>query len=244
MKKLGLEKGRYNGFVATTSFETMELRHQLDIAQAHDEYEKAEKILEQLRSQLNTKIAENQRVLEDAEIQIQKNLHKISVEHALERQKMLFEGLLDSDKKEFRHIPMRNEVLIINHYCGMLSQIGYKNEAIALYIHALEKMRKSHINIKYRYRSFSLLLCNYVYEYRDLTAAYETLRNELSCGKASVLPFCLIDLLHIWDCEGKPERECMKLSEYIYYISDLFHFSNEKKNYADFLQRKKVIILL
>lgn len=243
MKKLGLEKGRYNGFVATTSFETMELRHQLDIAQAHDEYEKAEKILGQLRTRLNTKITENQRVLEDAEIQIQKNLHKISAEHALERQKTLLESLLDSDRKELRHIPMRNEVLIINHYCGTLSQMGHKNEAIALYLHALEKMRKSHINIKYRYRSFSLLLCNYVYECRDITAAYETLRNELSCGKASVLPFSLIDLLHIWDRDGKPERECMKLSEYIYYISDLFHFSKDKRKYADFLEKKKVTII-
>ena len=35
MEKLDLEIGRYNGFVATDSFETMELRYRLSIEIAH-----------------------------------------------------------------------------------------------------------------------------------------------------------------------------------------------------------------
>lgn len=243
MEKLDIEKGSYNGFVVTDSFETMELRHQLDTALAHNDYETAENLLEQLRLQLDTTIAENWRVLEDAEILIHRKLHKITAEAALKRQGKLLESLLNAEKEQLRHIPMRNEVLIINHYCGILLELGDKNEAVSLYIQALEKIRRSRMNVRYRYRSFSLLLCNYVFECREPKPAYEVLKNELFCGKASVLPYCLIDLLHILDKEGKTEQECLKLSEYIYYVSDLFHFSNEKKIFFDFLIKKKISIL-
>ncbi len=243
MEKLDLEIGRYNGFVATDSFETMELRYRLSIEIAHNEYQQAEIILEKLRTQLDMTITENQHVIEDLKILIHRSLHKISIEEAYERQKKLYESLLDTDQISLRHIPMRNEVLIINHYCGILLDLGRKNEAIHLYVQALKKIRRSHMNVQYRYRSFSLLLCNYVLECPELTLAITVLKNELSCGKASVLHFCLIDILHIWDNEGKPEQECMKLSEYIYYISDLYNFSTEKKQFADFLLSKRVTIL-
>ena len=243
MEKLDLEKGRYNGFVVTDSFETMELRHQLSIKIAHKEYQQAEIILEKLRTQLDMTITENQHVVEDSEILIYRSLHKISIEEAYERQKKLYESLLDADKKNLRHIPMRNEVLIINHYCGILLELGQKKQAVNLYIQALEKIKRSRMKIQYRYRSFSLLLCNYVLECPELTTANEVLKNELSCGKASVLHFCLIDILHIWDNEEKPVQECMKLSEYIYYLSDLYNFSDEKKKFADFLLSKRVTIL-
>ena len=51
---------------------------------------------------------------------------------------------------------------------------------------------------------------------------------------------CLIDLLHIWGKEEKSDQKCMKLSESIYYISDLYNFINEKKKFDDFLLKKGV----
>ncbi len=120
MEKLDLEIGRYNGFVATDSFETMELRHHLETLLVHGEYEKAEYLLENLKSQLDMSFTENQHFVEDSEIHIHRRLHKITMEEACERQKKLYESLLDADKKNLRHIPMRNEVLIINHYCIIL----------------------------------------------------------------------------------------------------------------------------
>lgn len=240
MEKLNIERGLYNGFVTTDSFEVMELRHQLNIALAHDEYRKAKDLLDQLRSQLDTAIAGNRYVLEDAKILIDRKLQKITTEAALERQQKLFESLLDTKKEKLRHIPMRNEVLIINHYCGILIGSGQKNKAADLYTQTIGQLRRSHIDVRYRYRSFSLLLCNYVYCRRDHSTVCEVLKNELFCGKSSVLSFCLIDLLHIWGKEEKSDQKCMKLSESIYYISDLYNFINEKEKFDDFLLKKGV----
>ena len=94
MEKLDLEIGRYNGFVATDSFETMELRYQLNIKITHNDYEKAEYLLENLKSQLDMSFTENQHFVEDSEILIHRKLHKITIEDAYKRQKKLYESLL------------------------------------------------------------------------------------------------------------------------------------------------------
>lgn len=243
MDKLDIEKGRYNGFVITDSFETMTLRHHLDIALSHNEYAKAENLLEQLRSQLDTTIIENQNTLEDAEILIHRKLHKISTEEAFERQKKLLESLLDAEKKTLRHIPMRNETLIINHYCITLLDLGHADKAIDLYLHSLKKIQKSRINVKYRYRSFSLLLYNYAHLTQDYSAACNVLKNELYCGKASVLPLCMHIISLFLEDSGEPRQIWMRYAEYIYYMSDLYNFLYEKEKFSAFLKRKNIKII-
>lgn len=243
MEKLDIEKGAYNGFVVTDSFDIMELRYQLNIALAHDEYQKAEILLEQLRLQLDTTITENRLVLEDAEILIHRKLQKIPVEEAFERQKKLFENLLDTKKEKLRHIPMRNEVLILNHYCGILLESDRKNEAVKLYMKIIEQLQKSRINVKYRYRSFSLILCNYIRITQDYFNTCKALKNEMYCGKASVLPFCMHNLSLILENTGEPKVIWMKYAEYIYYMSDLFNFMHEKESFSSFLKNKNVNII-
>ena len=243
MEKLDLEIGRYNGFVATDSFETMELRYQLNIKITHNDYEKAEYLLENLKSQLDMSFTENQHFVEDSEILIHRKLHKITIEEACERQKKLYESLLDADKKNLRHIPMRNEVLIINHYCGIFLDLDRKNEAIHLYVQALEKIRKSRMNVQYRYRSYSLLLYNYIHITQNYLTACETLKNELYCGKASELPLCLHIISLILENRGEPKEIWMWYAECIYYMSDLYNFLQQKQKFSTFLKEEDINII-
>ena len=243
MEKLDLEIGRYNGFVATDSFETMELRHQLNIKITHNDYEKAEYLLENLKSQLDMSFTENQHFVEDSEIHIHRRLHKITMEEACERQKKLYESLLDADKKNLRHIPMRNEVLIINHYCIILLELGQKSDAVNLYVQAIEKIRRSRMNAQYRYRSYSLLLYNYIHITQNYLTACETLKNELYCGKASVLPLCLHIISLILENRGEPREIWMWYAECIYYMSDLYNFLQQKQKFSTFLKEEDINII-
>ena len=243
MEKLDLEIGRYNGFVATDSFETMELRYQLNIKITHNDYEKAEYLLENLKSQLDMSFTENQHFVEDSEIHIHRRLHKITMEEACERQKKLYESLLDADKKNLRHIPMRNEVLIINHYCIILLELGQKSDAVNLYVQAIEKIRRSRMNAQYRYRSYSLLLYNYIHITQNYLTACETLKNELYCGKASVLPLCLHIISLILENRGEPREIWMWYAECIYYMSDLYNFLQQKQKFSTFLKEEDINII-
>ena len=243
MEKLDLEIGRYNGFVATDSFETMELRHHLETLLIHGEYEKAEYLLENLKSQLDMSFTENQHFVEDSEILIHRKLHKITIEEACERQKKLYESLLDADKKNLRHIPMRNEVLIINHYCIILLELGQKSDAVNLYVQAIEKIRRSRMNAQYRYRSYSLLLYNYIHITQNYLTACETLKNELYCGKASELPLCLHIISLILENRGEPKEIWMWYAECIYYMSDLYNFLQQKQKFSTFLKEEDINII-
>lgn len=243
MEKLDLEIGRYNGFVATDSFETMELRYHLETLLIHGEYEKAEYLLENLKSQLDMSFTENQHFVEDSEIHIHRRLHKITMEEACERQKKLYESLLDADKKNLRHIPMRNEVLIINHYCIILLELGQKSDAVNLYVQAIEKIRRSRMNAQYRYRSYSLLLYNYIHITQNYLTACETLKNELYCGKASELPLCLHIISLILENRGEPKEIWMWYAECIYYMSDLYNFLQQKQKFSTFLKEEDINII-
>ncbi len=243
MEKLDLEIGRYNGFVATDSFETMELRYRLNIKITHNDYEKAEYLLENLKSQLDMSFTENQHFVEDSEILIHRKLHKITIEEACERQKKLYESLLDADKKNLRHIPMRNEVLIINHYCIILLELGQKSDAVNLYVQAIEKIRRSRMNAQYRYRSYSLLLYNYIHITQNYLTACETLKNELYCGKASVLPLCLHIISLILENRGEPREIWMWYAECVYYMSDLYNFMQQKEKFSTFLKSEDINII-
>ena len=243
MEKLDLEIGRYNGFVATDSFETMELRHQLNIKITHNDYEKAEYLLENLKSQLDMSFTENQHFVEDSEILIHRKLHKITIEDAYKRQKKLYESLLDADKKNLRHIPMRNEVLLINRYCIILLELGQKSDVVNLYVQTIEKMRRTRMNVQYRYRSYSLLLYNYIHLTQDYSTACEILRNELYCGKASVLPFGIHIISSILENRGEAREIWLWYAECVYYMSDLYNFMQQKEKFSTFLKSEDINII-
>lgn len=244
MEKLSLEKGRYNGFVATDSFEIMELRRKIDIELSRNAYEKADNIVKELKKQLDMNILENKKLIEDLEILIQQKLHVIPIDEAIKRQKEILISTYIFEEKKLRHIPMRNEVLLITHFWANLIQLGNKEEAMELYSQVLQCMKESKVSTKYRYRSFSLVLTNYAHEKRDETLSYDALRNELVCGKASVIPFCIINIL-VNEREKKNPQDCLVWEKAVYYLSDMFYFEKIKSVYKSYIEQEyKDIILI
>lgn len=251
MEKLGFEKGRYNGYVVTNSFETMELRDELDRLIMRNRYQEGEKILDKLKCSLDIQIPENKQVIELHHIIIAKHLEEITPLQALEKLKELFSCFGSFNNKTFHHIPRRNETVIINNLCILLYDLKQEKEAYSLCKTALQIIQNSKINVKYNYKAYSLLLNNYIhlcknlhYESEERKFAFIALKNEFICGKASSLPFCINNVLQILDKDGTPPAECDKWAEAIYYMSDLYYFNKEKELYKNFLINERHINII
>lgn len=238
MGKIGMEKGRYNGYAVTNSFETMEIRRNLDRLLSHGEYPKAEEMIKKLKANLNMDIQENKQMIYNMEMVIERNLHRLTYEQILDKQKELLNGIVDYRKQIICHIPMRNEVLLINNICISLEKTKQMDNARRLYEIVLQKIQKSKVDVRYRYRSYSLLLSNYTHISWNCRLAYKSLKNELVCGKTSILPLCLNTILILLQREGKSEQEYLKWAKAVYYMSDLFIFEKEKECFASYLREK------
>lgn len=248
MEKLGMNRGRYCGYVVTESFEIMELRRRLDTLVTRRDYRTARELLEKLRTQLDMEIEENQSVVVLFESIIGKYLKEISTEQALEQQKSLLNGLVDLDKPDFRRTLTRNEALLINNICIMLCDLGRREDAIHLFEGALQRFWNSRVGLKYRYRSYALLLNNYVHE--RVNSGYacgeyicEGIKYELLCGKGSTMPLCINNILITLSRSGHSREECDMWAKAMYYMSDLYYFEEEKEAYRKFFREKRQIEL-
>lgn len=238
MRNLGLEKGRYNGYVVTDSFEVLDFPPKLDSAIMRSDFKGAREILERLKSSLDMDNVANKFAVQLYETIIAVRLNEIAGEKALEKQLVLLRGIMDFDRSGFRHIPMRNEVLLVNSICKFFGDSECKKEeGIHLAKYTLELFRNSRVDVRHQYLSYAILLSNYVHYAREYEAAVEALRNEMICGKASELIFCLNNMLIIMQGDW-PKEECRKWAKAIYYMSDLYYFVKEKQVYGDFLKEK------
>lgn len=243
MDKLGLKKRRYNGGVITQSFEVMELKRSIDGFLMRRDCQQAKEATERLKKVLNMKIPENQMVVSLYEILIQKNLREMTSQEAFEQLKQLSEKFMNFEEKTFYHIPMRNEVLVINNICIVLCKIGRRDEAIELYRITLEKIRSSKVDVKYRYRSYQLLCNNYIHECqcKDIVETLKELQLEFLCGKAMTLPLCIDNILQILLRNDVPREDCDEWIKAVYYMCDLYYFEKDKLLYGQFLENIRFI---
>jgi uncharacterized protein YqgQ len=152
--------------------------------------------------------------------------------------------VIEDNNIVFYHIPMRNEVLMINQLFILLNEIGQKQIAIKLMQCVLQKMYNSKISLKYRYRSYALLLNNYVRVCRKWNFAVEALNIELLCGKASMIPFCINNILKVLEKEGVSDTILDQWSIAVYYMSDLYFFDKEKEIYREYLEVNRRITIV
>ncbi|MDE7479438.1 MAG: hypothetical protein K2M91_16135, partial [Lachnospiraceae bacterium] len=245
MEKLGIEKGRYNGFVVTDSFEVMEMKRNIDGYLMYRDFQKAKEVTKELKQHLDMNIAENKWVIEAYEVIAAKYLREMSYQETLERLKGLAKNIYNFDEKTFSHIPMRNEVLLINNICITLSEMGQEQESTEIYRLTIQKIKSSKVKVKHRYRSYAILLNNYMNRDREkYRNSYEGIQNELLCGKAMEIPFCLNNTLHILEKKGISKEESEKWAKAIYYMSDLFYFKKEKEIYRDYIRKQCMMNLL
>lgn len=219
----------------------MELKRSIDGLLMRRDYQQAKEATERLKKVLNMKIPENQMVVSLYEILTAKSLGEVTSAEAFEQLRKLSEGFMQFEEKTFSHIPMRNEVLVVNNICITLCRIGRRDEAVDLYRITLEKIKSSKVDVKYRYRSYQLLCNNYIHERqdKDIVDALKELQLEFLCGKAMELPFCINNILQALNRNNIARNECDEWTKAAYYILDLYYFDEDKKLYKDFLEKNR-----
>lgn len=241
MDKLGLEKGRYNGCVVTGSFEVMEQKRSIDGFLLRRDFQKARAQTQKLKTALDMDIPENKMVVRLYEVVTAKYFGELTAEEAFAELKELAERFMDMETGTFFHIPMRNEVIVINNIAIVLHELGRKEEAADLYRITLEKIQSSKVKIKYRYRSHQLLFNNYVHDYGDMEGALRGMQYEFLCGKAMELASCVNNILQILHRKEVPIAECDEWTKAVYYLLDLFNFEKDKKRYQHYLENERNI---
>ena len=90
----------------------------------------------------------------------------------------------------------------------------------------------------------SLMLNNYAYYHKDREKSIAVLKFELLCGKASIIPFCLNNVLKVLEKEGASDQELDWWSKILYYMSDFYYFHKEKEIYKTYLREKRKIDII
>ena len=244
LEKLGIEKGRYSGYVVTDSFDTMELKCHLDQLMMRRRYDAAGECLKELKQCLDLEIEENRVLVTFEEILIAYLTGEVNAQEALENVKGLLKGFMDCDKMIFYHVPMRNEALIINNVCILLYETGQETLAMRLFQSILQRMDDSKVDVRYRYRSYALLFNNYVRRNRGWKDACKELKYEFVCGKAMVLPFSINNILIVLEKMGISDEDSDRWAKAIYYMSDLYYFHKEKEIYKVYLLKDRNVNIL
>lgn len=249
MDKIDSEKGRYNAFVVSDSFEVLELKDEIDRCMSRKEYERVEELVRLLESQLDMGNAENQRIILYIRSVVEFRQGSVSCMEMLQRcWKLLGEsyhiakdvetgGVPDIKKLRegpFYRAPMKAEMGLINQIALLLRRLQYEEEAEAIYKAVLKTMESSNVAPCYRYRVYALPLGNLAKCKKSVDLSRKGISYELSCGKMNSLGYVLM----AWACaieDDSPDRaesrEMILDSYYLCELSKNYKFREDVKKY-------------
>lgn len=249
MDKIASDKGRYNAFVVSDSFEVLELKDEIDRCMNRKEYERMEELIRQLEKRLDMENAENQRIILHARNILEFRQGNVLYQDMLKKcWELLGEsyhiaggieraGVPDLGKLRgelFYRAPMKAEMGIINQIAVLLCRLKYKEEAEAIYEAVLKSMDKSDVAPCYRYRIYALPLGNLAKLQSSVELSRRGIAYELSCGKMGSLGYALM----VWACaieDDSPDRaesrEMVLDSYYLCELSKNYKYREDIKKY-------------
>lgn len=240
MEKLSCGKGRYNSFVASDSFEALELKEEIDRCLGRKEYERAKELVRRLEKSLDMEEAENQRVLlyiksiaefRQGNVPAREMLNmcwKLLGQTYRIAEKIGADGIPDWTAAEndlFYRAPMKAEAEIMNRIAVLLCFLQHRQEAAGLYERMLQSIRNSDVALQYRYKIYALPLANLAKCICSAQLSREGISYELSCGKLNALGYALM----IWACAiGNDSSDRAEGREM---ILDAYYLCELSKNY-------------
>ena len=221
LKKLGIEKCRYNGFVVTDKYEDLELKQQIDILISRNCDAEAEEKLEELKQRLNLNIAENRRTVQGYEIAIGIEKEEQSKKELLKQAEDLLEETYRLKFHGAYRPPMDREALLINQIGILLLELGRIEEAKQLLQSITEAMNKSKVNMKRRSRQYSLLRSNLAKLGQSITVAKNNIQFIISCGKLRTLPMDYMTIACVMIDTPANLEICRGMIKDVFYLCDL-----------------------
>lgn len=244
MEKLGLEREKTSGFVVTDSFEALELRKQIQGHINRHQYEEVKPLFGELEQKLDFDCAENRRVIHVIQNWIDINENSRAYEELLQedwemlgetyflsarRLRISPEIKIQRGKKQTYRAPMRNETELINQIAILLDKMGRKDEAIRVYEWVLKTFERSRVRKQWRYHSYGLLLENIAKVKCSAEGSKESLRYELSCGKAGSLPYSYLTMACAMNDDSSNRETCRQMLRDVIHLYELANNDVNKK---------------
>ena len=227
--RLGIDKSRYNGFVVTDDYAVLELKQQVDILISRNCFKEAAEKIEELKSRLDLRIAENSRWIQGYEITIGTCKEDVPKEELLEQARSLLQETFHWKANGVYRSPMDREVDLINQIGILLRQVDRKDEAVKLFQSVIDAMRGSKVGLKKRYRSYSLLRVNLAKWEESIELAKENIGFALACGKLRCLPMNYMTAACAM-LDAPANREiCREMIKDVYYLWELVCNEANKK---------------
>ena len=253
MEKFGFHKERRSGFVVADSFQTLELRKQIQGCISRHQYDIVQELVIKLKQQLDMNIFENSRTVQMIWnfVNMYKGLY--SYQELLQKswkllrktyhflpdyitkwiEKILYKEPRENSVEYFRgkkkqyRVPLKNETDMINQVAILLKKIGKGEEAIQLYSYTIHLFNQSDIKEEYRYRSYGLLLGNMAADKCSINDSIEVLNYSLRCGKLGALGRNYLTIACALEDDSSNQKICCQMIIMSYF---LFELSNNNKN--------------
>lgn len=186
-ERLSIEKGRYNTFVATESFEVLELKDEFDVLTSRRCYKEAKDKLYQLKLTLDLTVPENERVIKGLELALAGVLDSVSQDELLNEMLMLLQETYPLVSKEGMRVPLDREVYLLNHISILLIKLSKLKEVEQLYRDVLASMKQSRVKVMHRFRGYSTIATNYALRTGSASLARTNIKYALLCGKCRLI---------------------------------------------------------
>ncbi|MDE7247274.1 MAG: hypothetical protein K2N43_05255, partial [Lachnospiraceae bacterium] len=257
----GLEKEQRSSYIITDSFETLELRKDIQRYVSRKQYDKVKELLYQLEQRLDMRIFENRRVVQILWNMVDINSETRSCKEMLDEDWILLSEtysfvpvewrenavqrssseVKDADEQKKGRIisraPMKNETDTLNQIAILLKRLGRGEETIRLYEWALQSFRQSRVWKQHRFLLYGLLLGNAAAEKCSVTDSDRALRYSLRCGKLSFLGKDYLTLACALEDEPSNRELCRRMIQRAYYLFELSYSAQKQsitqKYYAD-----------
>ena len=253
MGRIGLTRERKSSFVITDSFETLELRREIQKYVGRKQYDRVKEALSRLEQRLDMGIFENRRTIQllrnmvdiDGEtrsfeemlaedLELLKKTYRFvpascqNTETALQSGEEKTEKYKAEETGSISRAPLQNETDVVNQIAVLLDRLGRGEESLQLYEWALQTVRKSRVQKKHRFLSYGLLLGNAAAEKCSATESGRALRYGLRCGKLSFLGKDYLTLACALEDEQINHELCCRMTREAYYLFELSYSSRKQ----------------
>ena len=227
MEKLGVNKARYNAYLATYEYAVMEIDARIEKMISRNDFNGAKKEIERLERHLDLDELENVQLLQRRKnMLLEQDTVMTSEQVKTEAENMLALTFEFRDNKMLR-VPFRNEAYLYNQICLMLWKMKEKEKCVEEYARMVQCFMQSRVNVKYHFRSLVLLLLNMSDRMERIgnsaEAVYWTkfaLTEVLKNGKGTMIESFLANL--VCDEHKKGSELSQDLAKLTFHCSDLF----------------------
>lgn len=246
-QRLGLERERYYGFIVADDYELYEKVRLYKRFFGKEKIEKAEQILVELSTELDSEYVINRQFIETGRVLINLKKNMLDRECAYEELKKILDYTMKNYDDKVYRVPFRQEAIILNQMAKCLRRTNKEEAAINIYKQLLECYDNSIVSKVFHSVSAIVIYINYTglleeMDYLDKSEKIgrEGIRLMMDCQRGDVAGLILGNLTCVY--EKRNTKKNMELAQIglsnSYYLLDLYLHEHDKAILKDAYEKK------